>query len=195
MRDLGKHLLNHGRAMPDGIDAVVHEINLPAARQFQLDRGFDHVRRERRDHRMNRQAILGRRLDHRQIAQPEQRHVQRARDRRRAHGDGVDAFADFLEPLFVLHAEALLFVDDDEPEIFPLDVFREQPVRADHEIHFALGDIVQHGLDFFRAAEAAQHFDAHRERLKALLERLGMLESTARWWARAPRPACHRPWL
>ncbi len=81
-------------------------------------------------------------------------------------------FADFLEALLVLHAETLLFVDDDEAEIFPCDIFREQAVRADHEIHFALRDIFQDRLDFFRAAEAAEHFDAHRERLEALLERL-----------------------
>ncbi len=48
---------------------------------------------------------------------------------------------DFLQPLLVLDAEALLFVDDHEAEILPLDVLREQPMRADHQIDFALRDI------------------------------------------------------
>ena len=50
-------------------------------------------------------------------------------------------------------------------------------MRADHEVDFALRDLVQHRLDFLRAAEPAEHFDAHRERLKALLESLRMLEA------------------
>ncbi len=35
---LRDQFLNHGGALPDGIDAVVHEVDLPAALQFQLER-------------------------------------------------------------------------------------------------------------------------------------------------------------
>ncbi len=138
--------LQHRRPLPDRIDAIVHEIDLSAARQLQLDRRLDHVRLERRDHRVNREAILGRRLDHGHIAQAEQRHVQRARNRRGAHGDSIDPFADFLQPFLVLDAETLLFIDDHQAEIFQLDVLREQPVRPDHEIDFAFGQILQRRL-------------------------------------------------
>ena len=48
-----EHFLNHGSAMPDGIDSVVNEVNLPAASQFQLDGGLDHVRCEWSHDRVN----------------------------------------------------------------------------------------------------------------------------------------------
>ena len=63
---LGLHqqrFLHHGRAVPDGIDPVVDEIDLSAARQLELDGGPDQVRRERRHYRVNRQAIFRRRFD------------------------------------------------------------------------------------------------------------------------------------
>ena len=36
--------------------------------------------------------------------------------------------------LLVLHAEALLLVDDEQPEVLRLHVVREQPVRADQHV-------------------------------------------------------------
>ena len=38
MRAFGQQLLDHRRAHEDGIDAVVDEVDLPAARQLLLDR-------------------------------------------------------------------------------------------------------------------------------------------------------------
>ena len=116
-----------------------------------------------RDHRVDRQAIFGRRLDHAHVAQAQQRHVQRARNRRRAHGEHVDVVLELLQPLLVAHAEALLFVDDQQAEIAELDVFREQAMRADGNVDFAGRQILETGLRFLGGAEAAEHFDAHRE--------------------------------
>ena len=78
---------------------------------------------EMRHHGVDRQAILGRRLDHGHVAHAQQRHVQRARDRRRAHGEHVHVVLELLEALLVAHAEALLFVHHQQAEIAELDVF------------------------------------------------------------------------
>ena len=51
-----------------------------------------------------------------------------------------------LEALLVHDAEALLFVDDDQPEIVEGDVFLQQPVRADDDVDLALGQIGQDRL-------------------------------------------------
>src|ERR1039458_8759913 len=64
--------------------------------------------------------------------------------------------------------------------IRPPDLVREKPMRADHQINFALGNVDQHRLDLFRRTKAAQHLDTHGKWLKPLLERLGMLEGQHR---------------
>ena len=89
---LRHQFLQHGGARPDGIDAIVQEIDLPAAGQLQLERGADQLRLKRRHHGVDRQPVLGRRLDHRHIAQAQQRHVQCARNGSGAHGDHVHRF-------------------------------------------------------------------------------------------------------
>ena len=100
------------------LHAIVDEVDLPAALQFLLRwptciSFSSHVR----DHRLDRQAVFRRRLDHGHVAQAHQRHVQRARNRRRRHRQHVHFFLQLLQPLLVPHAEALLFVDDHQAEI------------------------------------------------------------------------------
>ncbi len=103
--------------------------------------------------------------------------MQRAGNRRSAHRYHVDFGGKFLQALFVLHPETLLFVNDDQAEILPDHIFRKQPVGAKRQIHLAFGEIFQSSLDFLRAAEPAEHFDSHGERLKPLLERFEVLEA------------------
>ena len=55
---------------------------------------------------------------------------------------------ELLQALLVPDAEALLFVDDQQAEIAELDVLREQAMRADDDIDFAFGQILQHRLQF-----------------------------------------------
>ena len=94
---------------------------------------------------------------------PSQRHVQRARNGRRGHREHVHFFLQLLQPLFVTHAEALLFVHNDEPEVRELDVTREQPVRADQDVHLARLDLLDDFFLLLRCAEAADHLDLDRE--------------------------------
>ena len=90
------------------------------------------------DGRPDRPAPLGRRLDDRDVAQAGQRHVERARDRRRREREHVDLEPQRAEELLLRDAEALLLVDDDEPELLRDDVAREDPVRPDEHLDLAL---------------------------------------------------------
>ena len=112
---------------------------------------------------LNREAILRRRLDDRHVADADQRHVQRARNRRRRHRQHVDLLAHLLDALLVRDAEALLLVDDQQAEIAELHVLRQQPMRADEDVEPAGGELLESLLDLLRRAEAADHVDAHRE--------------------------------
>ena len=89
---------------------------------------------------LDRPPSLGRGLDHADVAHPGQRHLQRARDRRGAHRDHVDPQLQLAQQLLLLDAEALLLVDDQQPEVLGADVAREQPVGADQDVDLALGE-------------------------------------------------------
>ena len=106
----------------DRLHAIVDEVDLPAALQFQLDRRADQLLVELGDDGLDRHAVFGRRFDHAHVAQADERHVQRARDGRRRHGEHVHSFAHLLQPLLVAHAEALLFVDHQQAEILELQI-------------------------------------------------------------------------
>ena len=120
----------------DRADVVVEPIHLPAAAQFPAHRVgedplvvLEHVR-------LHGMAVLGRLLEHAHVADAAHRHVQRARDRRRGKRQHIDIFAQRLELFLLRDAEALLFVDDYEPQIAKLHVVADEPVRADNQVDF-----------------------------------------------------------
>ncbi len=75
-----------------------------------------------------------------------------------------------LELLLLHHAEALLLVEDDEPEVLEAHIFLQQPVGADHDIDLAdlhpAQDVGRLGI----RAEAREHVDLDREGLEAFAE-------------------------
>ena len=121
----------------DRLDAVVQVERLAAARALALERLAHQRLVVLADVGAHRAAALGRGLDHRDVAQAGERHLQRARDRRRRHRDHVDAQAQLAQPLLLLDAEALLLVDDHQPEVLRAHVAREQPVGADQDVELA----------------------------------------------------------
>ena len=145
---LGDEPLNQVADRKDRLDAVVDEIHLAAARQFAADRAADDLLIELDDVGLNRQPIFRRRLDDRHVADADERHVQRPRNRRRAHRQHVHFLPELLDPFLVSHAEPLLFVDDEQSEIAELHVLRQQAVRADDDVDLAGGQIGERLLLF-----------------------------------------------
>ena len=98
---VGHQLAEAPRHLVDVDDAVVHEEDLALAQQLaahRLDDGrlvvLAHVREDR--------APVGRRRrDHREVADPDEGHLQGARDRTRAERQHVDADRPCLDRLFV----------------------------------------------------------------------------------------------
>jgi len=74
----------------DRLDAVVQVERLAFSGGLALERCLDGVLVVLADRRPNRAAALRRRFDDRDVAQPRERHVQRARDRRRGEREHVD---------------------------------------------------------------------------------------------------------
>ena len=171
-----RELLHQRGHAPDRLHAVVHEVDLPLAPHLLQNGGLDDPVAEGRHHGLDRQAPARRGLDHRKIAQASERHIQRARDRRRRHGEHVHVGLEFLQLLLRRHAEALLLVHDQEPEIVEAGVLRKQAVRADQDVDLAGFRLRQDFLLLSSGAEAADHLDAQRERRHALAEGREVLE-------------------
>jgi hypothetical protein len=113
--------------------------------------------------RLDRQTVARRRFDDGHVSNPRQRHVQRPRNRRRRHREHVDFLAHLLDAFLVRHAEALLFVDDEQAKISKGHILGEQAVCADDDVQLAGREIGENLLLFGLRPEAADHFRAHRE--------------------------------
>ena len=67
--------------------------------------------------------------------------MERARNRRGREREHVGCQAQLLQLLLVLHAEAVLFVDDDETEVAEADIVAQQAVRSDHDVDLLAREI------------------------------------------------------
>ena len=176
MRASGTQLLEARSALVQSLDAVVHEEDLAAARDLALDRFAQHVVVPARDEGADGAPVQRRRGDQRQITQAADRHLQRARDRRGAQREHVDLGAQLLDALLVGHAEALLFVHDQQAELLEVHVLRQHAMGADHDVELALLELrarVSPVLPSSRSATAARSrigYSCH-----ALAEGLGVL--------------------
>ena len=144
----------------DRLDAVVDEERLPSPIELAQDRVAHQPGRRLGDARLDRQPILGRRLDDAHVAHAGECQVQRPRDRRGRQRQHVDLGPHLLEPLLVGHAEALLLVDHDEPQVAELDVLGQQPVRADDQVDRPGGEPGEDLPLMLGVHEARQHPDA-----------------------------------
>ena len=169
------HALEIALGPVDVLHLVVHEVHLSAAADLALDR-LAHQRAVPFAHEgLDRQAPLGRRRDDGQVTHARQRHVQRARDRGRGQREHVGLRAQRLQSLLVAHAEAVLLVDDREPELLEAHVALHQAVGADHDVHAPRGEIGHHLVALLLRAEARELLDAHRLVGEAIAEVLVVL--------------------
>ncbi len=106
---------------------------------------------------------------------PDERHVQRARDRCRGQREHVHLQPERADQLLLRDAEALLLVEDHETEILRDHVAAEHAVGADQHVDLALGEVLQHLLRLGRRAEARDHLDTDREVAVAVAERVPVL--------------------
>ena len=152
----GQHLAQLVGLRLDRLDAVVDEEHLSAAIQLAQDRVAHEARRRLGDARLDRQAVLRRRLDDAEVANAGERQVQRARNGRGREREHVDLVAELLQALLRGDAEALLLVHDHQPQVAEQDVLREQPVRPDHEVHGPVGEAGERRRLLLRGARTCE---------------------------------------
>ena len=165
-------LVGDGR---DVLHAIVHVEHLAAAQQFAAHRRGDlrvlvgsHIGQ-------HRQPVFGRGGQRGHFADAGHGHLQRARDRRRGQGQHVHIGAQCLQRFLVFHAETLLLVDDDEPQILERDLGVQQFVRADDHVHRAGPQALDGPVDLLGGLEPAHGRHIDREPFEPFAEGLVML--------------------
>ena len=122
----------------------------------------------------------GRRVDDAQVAGPHERKLQRARDGRGRHGECVDVHFQLAELLLDRNAELLLFIDDEEAQVFELDALPDEFVRADDDVDVAGSEVFEDFLGLGRGACPREVVDADWEVLQPLGESLVVLQGEHR---------------
>ena len=124
----------------DRLDAVVDVEDLPAAIELAADRVPHQALVVLRDACLDRQARLGRRLDDAEVANADQREVERPGNGRGGQRQHVDLAPHRLDAFLVRDAEALLLVDDEQAEVGEGDVLRQDPMRPDEDVDRSIRD-------------------------------------------------------
>ena len=99
--------------------------------------------------------------NHAQFTQALQRHAQGTRDRGGGEGEYVNFGAHLFHALFVAHAKAVFFVNDEQAKVFKMCFFAEQFMCTDNNINGTAGQTFQCSFGFFGAAKAAQFGNAY----------------------------------
>ena len=166
---------NPRRDALDRLNPVVQKINLPAAREFALDGIADDALVVAADDGLDRLTIRRRGFDHGHVPRAHEREVKCARNRSCRKREHINEAEFFLQRVLVLHAEALLLIDDDEAEIFKNDILRNDTVRSDNDVHTAITEGLDHLLLLRCGAIAAEEFDSDRILTHALAKVLPVL--------------------
>ena len=151
-------------------DLVVDVEDLAVAKQLAPDRCGNLLVLLRAHIRQHRVAVFRRGGDRGHLADACQRHLEGSRDRRRRHGQHVHVGLQRLDVLLVLDAEALLLVDDDQPQVLPLHARLQEAVGADDHVDRAVCKTSHDLLRVRSGGEAGQLPHGHAEAVHTLVE-------------------------
>ena len=158
-----QQLLDMGGGEADALHPVVEIVNLPSPAEL-LPHGvlqdgpvvFQHVG-------LDWLAVRRGLLDGGHVPEARQGHVQRPGNGGGGEGQHVYLAAHLLQAFLMGNAEALLLVDDEQPQVLELHSLLQQLVGADENVHPALLCQLQDALLVLARREAGKHLDPHRE--------------------------------
>ena len=106
---------------------------------------------------LHRLTVPGRLLDGGHIPYARKSHIQGSGNGGGREGQGIHLGRALSELLLGCYAEALLLVDDQQPQVVEGHIFLQQLMGADEQVHLTLGGALQNFLHLLGAAETAQH--------------------------------------
>ena len=101
--------------------------------------------------------------------------MQGAGNGRRRQRQHIQAHAPFFQPLFLGHAKALFFIDDQQAQVLEEHIGLQQPVRANQHVHRSIRRLLQGCPLLGRRPETADHVHAQAKRRKPAGKGLKML--------------------
>src|SRR3712207_5700860 len=152
------------------LDPVVDVKHLPAAQDLLVYRPLDHLLVVGADVREDAAPAGGGCLDDADVPQRRKAHLHRARYRGRRERQQGHARLELLEALLVAHPEALLLVDDHEPQILRPTLPPEQGVRPVEQFTLPRSEVGQVSPPLRGGGETAQALPPHREPVEPLGE-------------------------
>ena len=159
-----------------GGDAVGNNERLPVPAHLEVHRVGDDFVAKGVDLGLYRVAVGRRRLDDGKVARAHQGKLQRTRNRRSGHCEGVDVDLELAELFLDGDAELLFLVNDEQAEVLELHALADELVRPDDDVHVAGGQVLEHGLGLRRGAGAGQVVHPDGKVLQPAGERLVVLE-------------------
>ena len=161
--DAGNPAFDSRGTLVNGFGAVVQIVDLTAPLHFPADGIINDRIVVLHDEGLHRIPVRGRLFDGGHIPDAGKGHIQRSGYGGSGEGQHVHPLGHFLQTLLVADTEALLLIDDQQPQILELDRFLQQLVGADDEIHGACPQIRQGLLLQLRGPEPVQHVNIYRE--------------------------------
>ena len=158
-----QQFLDAGGGEVDGLHPVVEVVDLTAPGQFLPHGVLQDPPVMLQYISLHRLTVGWRLLNGRHIPQTGEGHVQRPGDGGSRQGQHVHLTAHLLEPLLVGHAEALLLVDDQQPQILELHIFLQEFMGADQQVQTAGAGGLQNAFLFLGGGEPGEHLDLHWE--------------------------------
>ena len=174
-RGLWHELTDASSGIVDVRHPVVDEEGLALSEQLAADRLADRPVLVLSDVGEDGTSIDRRGAHHGEVADPGERHLERARDRARRQGEHVDALRQPLDRLFVRDAESLLLVDHQQAQVLEGDVLGEEAVRADHDVDGPVTESPDDGRRLGIREEAAEQRHVDGVAAEALGDRLMVL--------------------
>ena len=132
----------------------MNEENLPLTDEFAANRSGNLLLAVGTDVGENRVTLFGRGCQGRHFTDAGDRHFKCSRNRSCRHRENVDVGLHLLELLFVLNAETLLFIDDDQTKLAELDRFGKQTVGSDDHVYRAICKTGEGFFDLFGRLES-----------------------------------------
>ncbi len=172
---VGNVALYQGFQFDEVGNAVVHEEDLAVTTHLEVDGINNNFLVEGMHFGLHGIAVGGRSLDDTEVAGTHQRELQSAGNGCSGHRQSIDIHFELTEFLLDRHAELLLFVDDEQAEVFESDVLAQNAVRADKDIHFSLGKALDGSLCLSGGTGTAQIIHPAGQAFQTFLEGLEML--------------------
>ena len=177
---IGDFPSHEGFYLVDILDAVVDEEDLPVATHLEVYRLADNIRIEAFHLGLHRIAVGRRRGDAAQVAGSHQRELQGTRYRRGGHRQRIDVGLQLAQLLFHGDPELLLLVDDEQTEVFEVDILAHDAMRPYQDIYRPLLQILQGLTDLRGSPCPAYIIYLAREILQAFAKGLIVLEGEYR---------------